>query len=274
MLQKLGFLIIFLGNLSLNTGCNSGFTDQNEIRQQALDQALDSVFTITPLTGIITVNGTISFSLTNGQAPYHFTVLSKDSFGNPVGTVVSTGAKGTYTAGSSNGSAIVQATDSLGHTAVATIIINNALALSLTDQWVMTGTTATVPIVADSGVSPLTYSISTTAFGTINSNNGLFTAGSSIGTATITVTDSSTPPNSVNETMHVYGPLTLAPNSGTNSPDSDPVLGQTNFAILLAGGAYTTTPVFKYCSGSSQCLSSASVLTLASSSGESIDLHP
>ncbi|MGK5084240.1 hypothetical protein WDW37_13170 [Bdellovibrionota bacterium FG-1] len=276
--------------LLLFSACKSGYVDMNEDLYSAMaavtalktappsptpSPVTPSVFSVTPSTATITVGQPLTLQVSNGQAPFTFSILSKDANGNPVGTVSVDSESGTYTPGPNAGSAIIQVVDGVGHTAIATVIINGALQVANPMQYIEEGQTTPIAVVVGGGVPPLTYSIDTDQCGALNANSGVFTAGNLPKNCNVTVTDSASPPHVVTETVVIYAPLAVVPNAGTPSLDSDPTVGQSSFKLQVSGGSPIGTPAFTYCPGAlSSCPPAAAALPIKSSTDQLYSFVP
>ncbi|MBL8784264.1 MAG: hypothetical protein JNJ59_05125, partial [Deltaproteobacteria bacterium] len=150
---------------------------------------------ISPSTTNLAVNGAITFTASGGIGAYTFTKVS--------GGGSLSGA--TYTAPATTGTAVVRVSDQSGNQSDATLTIS-AFALLPTAPKIATN--GQVTFSASGGTAPYTYAI-TSGLGTIA--NGVYTAPSSPGTATVRVTSQNG--WTASTTVTIYAPLVIAPAS-------------------------------------------------------------
>ncbi len=154
---------------------------------------------IDPVDSVIAVLGTKALKMTDGVGLEKFTLMHDTTGGATVNP-----STGLYTAGPTAGRSIVGVADEAGQTAVATITVNPALTIAPVSQSVTHGTT--FEFSATGGVEPRKFSISDnqSSGATIDEKTGLYKAGSTAGmTDKVKVTDSSTPPVSIDSTVNV-----------------------------------------------------------------------
>ncbi len=120
---------------------------------------------------------TVTVIATGGQGPYVFAVTSG------AGTV---DASGHFTSPSA-GTSVITATDSLGLSTTTTVVVNPPLVVSPTSATLTASSSQTLPFVAQGGVPPYTYSVSSGS-GAIDAQ-GIYTAGAKSGTDTVRITD-------------------------------------------------------------------------------------
>jgi hypothetical protein len=154
---------------------------------------------IDPNHSIVSITGTRAFKVTGGTGQVKYTVMNDTTGGARVDP-----ATGLYTAGPNPGRSTVGVADEAGKTTVATVVVNPALSITPSSQSVNHGTA--LQFTAIGGVAPYKFSISDNQSGraSIDDKTGLYTAGSSVGkTDKVKVTDSSTPPVSIEATVNV-----------------------------------------------------------------------
>src|SRR5207248_6888658 len=115
-------------------------------------------------------------------------------------------ASGLYTAGTTPGTFTVTATDSSGNQGHATVTINPAVTVSPSTATVNEGATQQFTATASSSVTW------TATGGTIDST-GLYTAGNTAGTFSVTATDTSG--NQGHATVTVQSPVVISPSSAS-----------------------------------------------------------
>jgi len=148
-------------------------------------QHADASVTINPALTLAaastTVDGNTSQTLTaaGGQTPYSFSVVSGKG---KVDT-----SSGVYTAPAEADSSVVRVSDALGATAQVTILNNPPLSVNPTSITVTAGAGQTYPFAGVGGAPPYQYSL-VSGPGTL-SQDGLYTAANTSGTAFIQVTD-------------------------------------------------------------------------------------
>lgn len=141
---------------------------------------------ISPATATIPVNGSITFTATGGAPPYTFSMVSG------VGSInASTGVYTSPTAGTEK----VQVKDKQGGTSAATVTVTSTGGpLAITPSSVSLNAGGSMTFVATGGTPPYTFSLTATGSNppmpTINATTGAYTAGSTIGSDTVRVTDS------------------------------------------------------------------------------------
>ncbi|MBX7099751.1 MAG: VCBS repeat-containing protein [Myxococcaceae bacterium] len=182
----------------------------------------DAVVTVTIVLGIapsaktVPVGATFTFSAAGGLAPYVFSMVSGQ------GRVDA--SSGAYVAAAAPGIDRVQVTDALGKTAEAQVTVVPAVTITPATKTVVIG--GSVTFSAAGGVPPYAYSLFAGA-GTV-ATSGLFTAGSTPGTATVRVTDSVS--ITADALVTVNPPLAISPASATLT------IGGAPFAFTATGG--------------------------------------
>ena len=155
--------------------------------------------TIDPGTSVIVSPGTKTFKVTGGMGQVKYTLMNDTTGGATVDA-----STGLYTAGKNAGISLVGVADETSKSAVAIITVTSALAVSPTSQNLTSG--ATFQFNATGGIAPRKFSISQnqSVGATIDEKTGLYTAGSTAGTTDkVKVTDSSSPPVSIEATVNV-----------------------------------------------------------------------
>lgn len=139
--------------------------------------------TVSPVTISVPKNGTQTFTA-NGRAPFTWSISNS--------TVGSIGiATGIFTASNTTGSATISVVDASGNTGTASVTVINVQV-----QLVVSPAIAQLPkggrqtFTATGGTAPLFWAVSNTLLGSIGFTTGTFTADNTLGTTTITVTDS------------------------------------------------------------------------------------
>jgi hypothetical protein len=133
---------------------------------------------ILPASKTVGVNSQVTFSATDGIAPYAYSIASG---GGSIGA--STGA---FVAPSSAGTTIVRVTDSVGVHADATVTIGPALAITPTSKTLAVGNT--FAFAGSNGAPPYSYSL-VSGTGSITTA-GVYTAPAASGSAVVRITDS------------------------------------------------------------------------------------
>lgn len=148
-------------------------------------QHADASVTINPPLTLVApatmVDGNTSQTLIagGGQAPYSFSIAS--------GTGKVDASSGAYTAPVEAGTSVIQVSDALGATAQVTIINNPQLLVTPTSITVTAGAGQTYPFAGVGGAPPYQFSL-VSGPGSL-SQDGVYTAANTSGTATIQVTD-------------------------------------------------------------------------------------
>jgi uncharacterized delta-60 repeat protein len=124
----------------------------------------------------IGTNSNFTFTASGGVSPYTFSILSG---GGTIGSI-----SGAYSAPATTGKAAILLIDQLGNTAKLNFDIVEPIKLNLTSLTIER--TRAYQFTARGGALPYTFS---TTSGSISTSSGLYTASTSAGTATITVTD-------------------------------------------------------------------------------------
>ncbi|MGC9311885.1 MAG: hypothetical protein ACP5IA_04260 [Sediminispirochaetaceae bacterium] len=163
-----------------------------------------TALTISPIATELQVNDSIPVETSGGLPPYTYKVVSGS--GSFTGNL--------YTAPAAPGTEIIQVSDSAGNTVKGTYTINSAglgLGITPSSQTVYTGGTVTFSPIG--GTPPYSYEVSTNNSGAPPMAGSEYTAGSSDGTDTVTVTDSASPtPDTAYATITVQAkPLAVSP---------------------------------------------------------------
>jgi hypothetical protein len=175
----------FVGRREVNSAMNKAMYPHNDL-------------TVTPETAAVMVGGKQTFKTAGGKGQVRLTLMHDAAI---VGQFdVSTGE---YTAGTTPGIFAIGAADSAGNTAIAIVTVHPQLAIAPTSPSVAQG--KTLQFTAVGGVPPLQFTISDNqSEGAAIDQKGLYTAGRIGGrTDKVKVTDSSSPPNSVEATVNV-----------------------------------------------------------------------
>ena len=144
--------------------------------QATASVTVNAALAISPSTKALAVGNTSTFSASGGVPPYTYSVVSVTGGTFNGGAYTAPNAAGTYT---------VRVTDSIANTSAATVTVNAALSITPGTKTVAVNNSFT--LTASGGVGPYTYSATN---GSVTSNGGVFTAPSSSGSSTVTVTDS------------------------------------------------------------------------------------
>ena len=155
--------------------------------------------TIDPETSVVVPSGTKTFKVTGGTGQVNFALMNDTTVGATVDA-----STGLYTAGKNAGTSVVGAADETNKTAVAVITVNPALTIAPVSQSVTHGNS--FQFNATGGVAPRKFSISDnqSVVATIDEKTGLYKTGSTTGkTDKVKVTDSSSPPLSIEATVNV-----------------------------------------------------------------------
>jgi hypothetical protein len=132
---------------------------------------------LSPEARTVAVGNGFSFSASGGTAPYTYSILSGLGSIHP--------KTGSFTAGGSAGTTVVQVADAEGATASATVTVNAALAISPATTTAYPGDSKTFS--STGGVEPITYSLNSGS-GTLSSST--FNRDWSVGSASVKATDS------------------------------------------------------------------------------------
>ncbi|UVT21180.1 MAG: hypothetical protein H8K03_04470 [Nitrospira sp.] len=175
------------------------------VKRTAVNSALNKAMyphndlTITPETTATTVGGTQTFKTAGGKGLVRFTLMHDAATAGTINP-----STGEYTAGTTSGKFAVGAADTAGNTAFAVVIVHPQLTLAPTSPRVAHG--QTLQFSATGGVPPLNFTLSDNQSGgaSIDAKTGLYKAGSTAGnTDKVMVSDSSSPPKSVDTTVTV-----------------------------------------------------------------------
>lgn len=200
---------------------------------------------ISPQSGTLAINNTLSFSSVGGTGPFVYSMQS--------GSGSIHNSSGVYTGPAVPGVAVIRVTDSLGAFAQANVNINAGLAISPASQSMTVNGDLT--FTASGGVAPYSFSIITGA-GAINSVSGAFTAPASAGSVLVRVVDSLG--NSADSSVTVSAGLGISPASVTLA---------VNNIINFSGSSGAPPYVFSLVSGAGAINSSTGQYTAAASSG-------
>lgn len=219
-------LIVILFNACDNSSSDGGpLGPSNTATSAALVQ-------VTPATATVVKGDTITFAATGGAGTFTWSVSDPT-----LASIIST--TGVFTAGSNTGSVTVTATDSNGATGTSTITIaNKTITIIPGSSKVGKGTNLT--FIANGATAPVFWSIDNTSVGSIDVNTGIFTAGITAGTATITVLDADGDTATASVEV-IANNITVTPASVSFSavPAVDPVFtatgGSGTFTFLLSG---------------------------------------
>ncbi|GEM_PF-1011656 len=132
---------------------------------------------VSPSEVVMSIHGNQVFNVVGGVPPIHWDIESGDG-SLDIGT-------GTYNASGASGTSVVKATDSLGNEARAFIQVNSELLIN--PPLLELATNSVFNFSASGGVPPYSFSLSGGIGGV--TNNGVYTAPSTIGEAEVLVTD-------------------------------------------------------------------------------------
>lgn len=164
--------------------------------------AIVDAVTIQPLSTTLAVNNSYTFSASGGQAPYVYSIFS--------GGGAIDASTGNFTAPPVAGTVVVRVTDQLSTTSDATVVVNPALSMSPSNDFVIVNGTKNFS--SAGGVPPYTYSV-ILGTGSINSATGVYTAPSAAEASQVQVQDSLGNTSSTN--LNVVEPLVISPSSLT-----------------------------------------------------------
>lgn len=167
-----------------------------------------SLITVTPSTVTLAKGDTITFAADGGTDT--FTWSLNDTTLGSIGS-----DSGVFVASTKTGTVTITATDARGSTATATVTIGNkSVSVFPSTSKVVKGGTQT--FTAQGATDPVFWSISSSSIGSIDVDTGVFTAGVTEGSATITVLDSDG--DTVTATVEVIAnTITLTPAAATLS---------------------------------------------------------
>ncbi|GEM_PF-1570061 len=202
-----------------------------------------SLITVTPAAVTVVKNDTVTFTAAGGSGTFTWSV-SNQTLGS---IVLDTGV---FTAGTTSGSLTVTATDENGSTGTATVTINNKT-LTILPSTAQVGRGGTQLFQVTNGTAPVFFSINDATIGSMPSNDGAaannqstFTAGVTLGSATVTAVDSDGDTATATVTV-VSNQVTLTPASVTFSAPTAQTFtasGTTlTYTFVLSGntGAFT-----------------------------------
>lgn len=187
---------------------------------------------LTPQSPGVVFGGTISFSATNGTAPYVYGIVSG------AGTIDAT--TGQFTAPNAAGSVIVGVLDQAGKTATTTVTVVGPVNIAPPVTNVLAGGSRSFS--GTGGQTPYTYSVISGA-GTINASTGVYSvpSGAGAGSATVRITDAWG--QTANATVTIYPQLTLSPATisiainDTQSFTASGGMGGYTYSVLSGGGS-------------------------------------
>jgi hypothetical protein len=241
LLKKYYYKIIFAMGLVFLTitglaACQSE-TDGGPLGPSSVTQS-SSLVTVTPAAVTVVKGGTLTFTAAGGSGTFTWSV---DNTGL-ASIVLDTGV---FTAGTTNGTVTVTATDQNGATGTATVTISDKT-LTILPSTAQVGKQGTQVFTVTNGTAPVFFSINDATVGSMPSNDGAaantqstFTAGISTGTATITAVDS--------DGDTVTASVTVVSNTVTLTPASV-ALPNTAAAttVFTTGGSVGDIPTFTF----------------------------
>ncbi len=235
--------ILFIATFGL-TACQSE-TDGGPLGPTNLTNSSANI-TVSPATLSLAKLGTQTFTAIGGSGTFTWSVDNQT-----LGAIVAD--TGVFTAGNSNGSVTVTATDFNGATGTATVTVTDK-SLTLTPSALSIGKQGAQDFTLTGGTEPIFFSVDNAtlgSFGATTGNTAAFTAGISIGTATVTATDADG--DTVTGTVTIVSnPVTVTPASVTFTTAGDaqeftatsPVVGVTfSFALSGQSNSYAGTTI-------------------------------
>jgi large repetitive protein len=173
---------------------------------------------ISPQTLSLAASNSYPFSVSGGKAPYTFSIVTDTSSGSV------SSSTGVFTAGASQGQAVIRVTDSAGANSQATVTINSALSIS-------PGTVTVAPdqskeFTASGGVGSYSFRL-LSGNGELNADDGTFQAPSSVGMAVVQVRDALG--NSAVAIVTISSPMSASPYVAT-------ITKSTSITYTVAGG--------------------------------------
>lgn len=154
---------------------------------------------IDPVASVVVVSKTKTFKATGATGQVKFTLMH-DTTGDAKIDPIS----GLYTAGSNRGTSVVGVSDEAGRTAFARVTVNPVLSIAPNSKNVRSG--ESFKFEAIGGVPPFKFTVSDnqSVGATIDEKTGLYKAGTTKDKSDkVKVTDSASPPNSVEATVDV-----------------------------------------------------------------------
>jgi|GEM_PF-2017750 len=183
---------------------------------------------ISPLTQLVTINQSLTFSAQGGEPPYNYSILSGEG---------SVGKNDGIFSSSSAGTAIVQVTDSKHNSSTAVVTIHPTF--SVNPNQIKTSTGGRVTITPSGGIPPYTFTL-TSGEGTISEKLGDYIAPATSGVATIQVSDSigSTAITSVTiqESLKITPSTSVINPGGTEKFSATGGISPYNYSIISGGG--------------------------------------
>jgi hypothetical protein len=192
--------------------------------------------TLSPVSAILNIHNRIEFSAFGGQPPYAYSVVSGPGVINPV--------NGQYLANATPGLATVRVTDGASMIAESTVEVLAPFAIDPEEATV--SATSTCAFSASGGKPPYSYALLSPALGTIDPENGLYTAPSLAGSDTVRVTDAIGNSADAELTVTPPGPLAISPPAITLTAGSTITFsatgGLTPYIFSIAGGTGSIEP--------------------------------
>lgn len=198
-------LLAILFVLLFAAACENSSDNGDPLGPSNVD-AGSALIKLTPSTATVAKGDTITFTAEGGSDTFTWSINDT--------TLGSIGAdSGVFTASTKTGTVTVTATDARGSTGTAKVTIGNkSISIFPSTSKVVKGGTQT--FTAQGATDPVFWSISSSAIGSIDVDTGVFTAGVTKGTATITALDSDG--DTATATVEVIAnTITLTPGSAT-----------------------------------------------------------
>lgn len=187
---RIAFLLSFAATVFSCAGKSDG------VAPSATDNS--GSITISPNAITLAVNNQVTFTASGGSGSYSYSIFSGS------GSILST--TGAFTAPGSAGTTVVRVVDGQGRYADAIVTTNAGLQISPTSQSL--GLNQTHTFTSSGGVPPVVFSLASGS-GNVNSSSGLYTAGSSPGSAVVRATDAIG--NTSDASVTIYGSLGISP---------------------------------------------------------------
>lgn len=163
---------------------------------------VNPALSISPTSSSLVVNGTRTFTASGGVSPYTYSIVSGG------GTINS--STGAFTAPASAATVSIRVTDARSNTANATVTVVSSVTISPSNLAMAINNTYTFTAIG--GQTPYAYSV-VSGVGSVNSSSGLYSAGTTTGSAQVRVTDAlgqtSTATVTVNPVLKI-SPTTLS----------------------------------------------------------------
>jgi large repetitive protein len=228
--------VLFLAIFGL-TACESE-TDGGPLGPSSVTSS-SSLVTVIPAALTVVKGGTLTFTASGGTGAFTWSVS------NPTlaSIVLNSGA---FTAGTTNGSVTVTATDQNGSSGTATVTISDK-SLTILPSTAQVGKQGTQTFTVTGGTGPIFFSVDNATIGSMPSNDGAdpldvqstFTAGITAGTLTITAVDSDGDTLTASVTV-VSNTVTLTPASVTLPNTAAGV------TVFTTGGSVGDIPTFSF----------------------------